>query len=339
MEALVWKDTGVETERSLQPPANNDREVLIRVRAAGVCTTDIHMIQGKLNFAKPPWILGHEMAGVVERTGAEVAGWKAGDAVVVDPVVSCGNCTYCQQGKKHLCSRGGELGTTCGQGGYGQYVVVPPSNLYRLPAGMSFVEGAMMEPLNCTMGAVDRVPRMAGAHAVVFGPGPAGLLFAQLAKVYGASTVTMVGMDNERLELGKRLGADLVVNIRSPEERKRLDDMRFDVAIEASGSPDAVRDCFALAASGGTVVLYGLSGLDRPSIVSDQVVGKDLTVVTCISAPHLWEQGIRLTASGRINVKDMVTHPVPFDDAQGVLNDILKGRFRGTKAVILHNKA
>jgi len=338
MKAIVWKAIGlVETETDWETPNISDREVLVRVRAAGVCTTDIHMVQGKLDFAKPPWILGHEMAGTVERVGAEVSGWLVGDRVVVDPVVACGCCSACRTGKKYLCPSGGELGTTYGQGGYGQFVAVKPENLYRLPDALSFAEGAMMEPLNCTMGAIQRVGNMVGADVAVFGPGPAGLLFLQLAKAYGASSVTLIGLDDDRLQLGKRLGAGRVLNLHSAAGREQLPEMEFDVVIEASGSMAAVRDCFDRVRSGGTVVLYGLNGSDQPTIVSDRIVGKDLTIVTCVSAPLLWEQGIRLTESRHINVKDIVTHSVPFEAAEITLQNILNGQFIGVKAVILHD--
>jgi len=335
MEALVWKGIGVvQLEDGVRAPTISEREVLVRVQAAGICTTDIHMIEGKLDFAKPPWILGHEIAGVVERVGAEVRGWTPGDRVAVDPVVGCGQCGVCRIGKKYLCASGGELGTTYENGGYGQFVAVGPDNLYRLPHDLSYAEGAMMEPLNCTMGAVHRTGSMAGARVAVFGPGPAGLLFIQLAKVYGAASVTLVGLDDERLQLGERLGADRTVNIRQAAEREAFHQQQYDVVIEASGSIAAVRDGMERVCRGGTMVMYGLNGSDQPSIQSDQIVGKDLTIVTCVSAPLLWEQGIRLTQTGRINVKDIVTHHVPFAQAEDTLKAILAGRFDGVKAVI-----
>jgi L-iditol 2-dehydrogenase len=336
MEAIVWKKIGlVERVLGWHKPSISSREVLVRVRAAGICTTDLHMITGELQFAEPPWILGHEIAGTVEEIGAEVSDWEIGDRVIVDPVVTCGNCRYCQNGKKYLCPEGGELGTNFGQGGYGQFVAVKPVNLYRLPDAMTYIEGAMMEPLNCTMGAMVRVDNIVGAHAAVFGPGPAGLLFVQLAKAFGASSVTLIGLQDDRLALGAKLGADRLLNISTAQGREQLEQGGFDVVIEASGSMAAVRDCFHYVEKSGTVVLYGLNGSNEPSIVSDHIVGKDLSVVTCISAPLLWEKGIRLVQSGQVNVKDIVTHPIAFgEDAVKVLGQLITRQFNGTKAVM-----
>jgi threonine dehydrogenase-like Zn-dependent dehydrogenase len=337
MKALVWKETGkIEKDLAWPTPEISNQEVLVRVQAAGVCMTDIHMLRGQLHFAVPPWILGHEMAGVIEQVGADIKGWAPGERVVIDPVVTCGSCHYCLIGKKYLCPSGGELGTTYGTGGYGQYVVVKPSNLYALPPELSFEEGALMEPLNCTLGAVDRVRDMVGADVIVFGPGPAGLLFVQLAKAYGALSVTLVGTRDEKLALGKQLGADTTINIRTSSLAAELEHSQFDVAIEASGNEQAISDCFETVRKSGTVVLYGLSGAKHPTINSDTIVSKDLTVVTCISAPLLWEKGIRLVQAGKINVRNMITHTVSFDDAPALLNTLVKKQEHPTKAVILH---
>ncbi|HZG74499.1 MAG TPA: alcohol dehydrogenase catalytic domain-containing protein [Paenibacillus sp.] len=335
MEALVWNEEGTIVRRTdVSEPSPAPNQVKVQVMAEGVCMTDIEMVRGRLKFAKPPWILGHEMAGIVTEAGALASEWKPGDRVVVDPVVTCGSCRYCATGKKYLCAGGGELGTTYGSGGYGQYVLVPASNLYRLPDAMSFEEGAMMEPLNCTLGAIHRVPDLVGKRALVFGPGPAGLLFVQLAKLYGAASVTLAGTRDEKLLLGAALGADRTVNVRAGGEANALEDEAFDVVIEASGSLDAVRDAFRCVDRSGTVVLYGLNGSEAPSIVSDRVIGKDLTIVTCISAPLLWQKGIDLAASGRIRLKDIVTLRVPFEEAESVLNAIVRGENKTTKAMM-----
>ncbi|WP_308639572.1 zinc-dependent alcohol dehydrogenase [Paenibacillus silvisoli] len=337
MRALVWKESGkVEHEADWPQPGISDDEILVRVKAAGVCMTDIHMMRGTLDFANPPWVLGHEMSGVIEQTGKNTTGWKIGDRVIIDPVVTCGYCKHCLTGKKYLCASGGELGTTYGSGGYGQYVSVKPSNLYLLPDELGFEEGAMMEPLNCTLGAIDRVSKMAGSHVLIFGPGPAGLLFVQLAKAYGALSVTLVGMRDVNLSLGQQLGADYTVNITSASIEEALEGKEFDVVIEASGSVDGVQGCFTYVGRSGTVVLYGLNGSKKPSIDSDMIVAKDLTIVTCISAPLLWNKGIDLVKSGRVNVKDIITHLVPYAEAREFINAIGDKSFSTTKMVFTH---
>jgi threonine dehydrogenase-like Zn-dependent dehydrogenase len=335
MRALVWKELN-KVEMEMQQPlaAISNQEVLVRVKAAGVCKTDTHMVSGKLDFAKPPWVLGHEMSGTIEKVGQDVTGWAAGERVIIDPVISCGSCRFCLIGKKYLCAEGGELGTTYGSGGYGEFVIAKPSNLYRLPPELSFEEGAMMEPLNCTLGAIDRVKNIVGSQVAVFGAGPAGLLFVQLAKAYGAISVVLLDIKDEPLELGKCIGADEVVNIMKTSVKEFFAGKAIDVVVEASGSAQAIKDCFDYIETSGTVVLYGLNGLDQPTILSDQIVGKDLSVVTCTSAPLLWDKGIRLVQSGKVNVRDIVTCQVNFLDAEAVIDAILQGKSNSTKTMI-----
>ena len=323
MRALVWKNNGrVELEQDWPRPSCSAGQLIVQVKAEGICMTDIHMITGELDFAKPPWVLGHEMSGVIHQVGEDVEGWRVGDRVIVDPVVTCGVCSYCLTGRKYLCLSGGELGTTYGGGGYGEFVAVKPSNLYRLPDELSFIEGAMMEPLNCTLGAVDRVANIVGSDVIVFGPGPAGLLFVQLAKAYGALSVTLIGMDDERLALGRQLGADQTVNLQKTSLGEAVKEKTFQVAIEASGSVQGVADCFAQVEKSGTVVLYGLHGTGKPTVDTDTIIGKDLTVVTCISAPLLWEKGIKMVQAGKINLSQLVTNTIPFEQAASIVNSI-----------------
>ncbi|MBB6736030.1 zinc-binding dehydrogenase [Cohnella zeiphila] len=195
----------------------------------------------------------------------------------------------------------------------------------------------MMEPLNCTLGAVERVRGMAGARVVVFGSGPAGLLFVQLAKAYGAAAVTLVGTNEPSLALGSRLGADLTLNVHSRPLPEPLEPDSFDVAIEAAGSADAVRDCLRSVAGGGTVVLYGLNGEGNPTIDSDRIVGKDLTVVTCISAPLLWGKCIELVRFGKVNVKDIVTEKASLEDGAALVNAMAEGTWGTVKLMLLHD--
>ncbi len=337
MKAYVWKENGkIEKESNWSTPDFASHEVLVSIKVEGICTTDIHMVSGQLDFANPTWVLGHEMSGVIERMGDDVKGWEIGDRVVIDPVISCGSCKYCLTGKKYLCAEGGELGTNYGSGGYGEYVVVKPSNLYRMPVEMSFEEGAMMEPLNCTLGATERVRNMVGSHVAVFGAGPAGLLFIQLAKAYGALKVTLLDIRDEPLVLGLKLGADEALNVTKVSLKDYFTVNEVDVVIEASGSAAAIVHCFEYVANSGTVVLYGLNGLKIPTITSDVIVAKDLSVVTCTSAPLLWDKGIRLVQGGRVNVKDIITHRLQFDEAEDVIATIMEGKSSSTKTVICY---
>ncbi len=311
MKALVREENNLRLAEIPEPPLG-DREARVLVRAAGICATDLHLLSGRISFEKMPRVLGHEIAGIVDSVGRDVPRELAGRRVIVDPVVGCGLCADCRAGRKLLCREGGELGTTGGDGGYAETVTVPAANLYTLPPGLSFEAGTLIEPLNCTYGAFLKAGPRPGQSVLILGSGPAGLLFVQLARAFGCTPVLLVGGGAPRLKLGSQLGAAEAWDYREPgiaeRVREATDGEGAEIAVEASGSDEAVGHSFELARRGGRVVLYGISGAGRRNIASDLIVSKDLSVVTGIGSPLLWDEVIRLADGGGMDLASMVTH-------------------------------
>ncbi len=336
MKALVIRDGHLELqERPCRSPGWG--EALVRVHAVGICATDLHLLDGSQRFDRIPQVLGHEIAGVVESVGAGVSSDWMGSRVIVDPVIGCGMCPYCHAGRKLLCKAGGELGTTGGDGGYAEYVTVPAANLYRWPEPLSFEEGAIMEPLNCTWGAFLKAQAQPGESVLIFGSGPAGLLFLALARTAGCTPVFMIGRGEVRLSLAKRFGAaetwvyrdtDLKEKVRQATEGKGPD-----IVVEASGANVAVQQAFEWVRPGGRVVLYGVSDAGQPNILSDRIVQKDLQVVAGIGSPLLWDRGVQLAAGGLIDFRSLVTHRFPLEKAQEALSTARDGD-RAIKVVL-----
>jgi len=323
MKALVIEAGRLKlTELPLEPLDNG--EVRVRVRAAGICATDLHILSGRIKFEKTPRILGHEIAGIVETIGKGVSPDWLGKKVIVDPVIGCGLCSWCHTGRKLLCRNGGELGTTGGDGGYAEYVTVPATNLYVLPDSLSFEAGALIEPLNCTYGAFFKAQPRPGESVLIFGSGPAGLLFLELARACGCGPILLVGGGAARLDLGRKLGASEVWGYRDGELADQV--LRAtngegpDIAIEASGADVAVRQAFDWVRRGGRVVLYGISGARTPNIPSDLIVTKDLTVVTGVGSPLLWNDAIRFAAARKIQLSPLVTHRFPLEEFESALS-------------------
>jgi len=336
MKALVIKDGHLELqERPCRPPEWG--EALVRVRAVGICATDLHLLDGSQKFERSPQVLGHEIAGVVEKVGGGFFSDWTGSRVIVDPVIGCGVCPYCRAGRKLLCKSGGELGTTGGDGGYAEYVIVPAANLYRWPSTLSFEEGAVMEPLNCTWGAFLRAQAQPGESVLIFGSGPAGLLFLALARASGCTPVYMIGRGEVRLNLAKQFGAtETWVNRDADLQEKVLQATGGrgpDIVVEASGADVAVHRAFEWVRPGGRVVLYGVSGTGRANIASNQIIQKDLQVVTGIGSPLLWDKAVQLAAGGLIDFRSLVTHRFPLEKAEEALS-VARDGDRAIKVVL-----
>jgi threonine dehydrogenase-like Zn-dependent dehydrogenase len=281
-------------------------------------------------------VLGHEIAGVVESVGGGVPSDWMGSRVIVDPVIGCGTCPYCHAGRKLLCKAGGELGTTGGDGGYAEYVTVPAINLYRWPAALSFEEGAIMEPLNCTWGAFLKAQAHPGESILIFGSGPAGLLFLALAHT-SVHAVLMIGRGEVRLNLAKRFGATETWVYRDAGLKEKVlqatEGKGPDIVVEASGANTAVGQAFEWVRPGGRVVLYGVSEAGQPNILSDRIVQKDLQVVAGIGSPLLWDRSIQLAASGLIDFRSLVTHQFLLEKAEEALSTARDGD-RAIKVVL-----
>ncbi len=336
MKALVIKDGHLELqERPCRPPGWG--EALVRVHAVGICATDLHLLDGSQRFDRIPQVLGHEIAGVVESVGGGVSSDWVGNRVIVDPVIGCGMCSYCHAGRKLLCKGGGELGTTGGDGGYAEYVTVPTANLYRWPEALSFEEGAIMEPLNCTWGAFLKAQAQPGESVLIFGSGPAGLLFLALARTSGCAPILMIGRGEVRLNLAKRFGATNTWTYRDADLQEKVlqatEGKGPEIVVEASGANTAVGQAFEWVRPGGRVVLYGVSDAGRPNILSDRIVQKDLQVVAGIGSPLLWDRGVQLAAGGLIDFRSLVTHRFPLEKAEEALSTARDGD-RAIKVVL-----
>ena len=336
MKALVIRDGHLELqERPCRPPGWG--EALVRVHAVGICATDLHLLAGSQRFDRIPPVLGHEIAGIVESVGGGVSSDWVGSRVVVDPVIGCGMCPYCHGGRKLLCKAGGELGTTGGDGGYAEYVTVPAANLYRWPQTLSFEEGAMMEPLNCTWGAFLKAQAQPGESVLIFGSGPAGLLFLALARTSGCAPVFMIGRGEVRLGLAARFGATETWVYRDADLREKVllatGGRGADIVVEASGTNVAVGQAFEWVRPGGRVVLYGVSDSNQPNILSDRIVQKDLQVVAGIGSPLLWDKGVQLAAGGLIDFRSLVTHRFPLEKAEEAISTARDGD-RAIKVVL-----
>src|ERR1039458_1697636 len=207
----------------LAEPEIGAADVLVRVRACGICGSDVHGLDGRTGRRIPPLVMGHEAAGTVEAIGRDVRGWRAGDRVTFDSTISCGECYYCQRGEINLCDRREVFGVSCGDyrrhGAFAEYVAVPARILYRLPGGLPFEHAAMIEAVSVAVHAVALTPHTAGDRAVVIGCGMIGQLTIQAARAAGFASLIAVDIDDARLEMARRSGAEAALNSHTAGDR------------------------------------------------------------------------------------------------------------------------
>ena len=340
MKAAVWTDYNQMEVREVPVPEIFDEEVLIRVMAAGVCITDLHVCSGQFAYGRPPHILGHEISGRIEAVGARVRHWKAGDRVVVETSIGCGRCRFCRSGQRHLCPDMTEIGFTPHNGGYAQFVKAPAANLFAIPPSVSYEEAGILESVVCPIGALMRLGVGFEETAVVYGVGPAGLAFIQGLKLLGASKVVAVARDDFRLARAKRFGADVTVNARTEDVLTRVlqetGGVGADIVCEAAGAPQTIESAFQTARNAGRVILYGIpADRDVVCLPVSMAIMKKLSIHGAAGNPQVWEPLLGAVARGAINLKDMITHRFSLDQIDRAFEVVRDKRENAVKAIIL----
>lgn len=300
--------------RDIEPEPLKEHEVLIAVKACGICGTDVHIFHGEKGSAEvtPPVILGHEFAGVVEKIGEAVTDLKVGDHVTVDPNMYCGKCLPCRMGKKQNCEVLYALGVNV-NGGFAEYAVCPDTQCFKVDAGISFEEAAMAEPLACVIHGIDRAEIKSGHAVLVIGGGTIGLLMVQMAKLSGAATVILSEPIEMRRKIGLEVGADAVIDPLKENLPERIQEIcgrkGADVVIECVGRAAAVEQAFKGAGFAATILLFSVPSVDAaPPMPLFDIYKKELKVVGSMINPDTHQRAVNLLNSGRLEIKKLITH-------------------------------
>lgn len=321
MKAVVKIAPGVGNIEVLDiaEPAVSAGHVKIAVRAAGICGTDLHIYYDEFRSV-PPVVLGHEVSGQVAEVGADVERVRVGDRVTTETYFStCGVCRFCRAGRINLCPNRRSIGSAI-DGGFTSYLIVPERNVHLLPDGVSYLAGALTEPLACVVhGALEQPHLVPGDLAVIAGPGAIGLLTLQVVRAAGARVV-MLGTDADahRLEMAKRLGADHVFNVQHDEVRAAIDGQSAgsgaDIVYECSGAGPAATTLLELVRRGGQYAQIGLFG--KPVAWDlDAVCYKELSVTgSNASVPSAWERALTLMANRSVVTEPLVSEVFPLTE-------------------------
>jgi L-iditol 2-dehydrogenase len=311
-------DLRVETVPAPKHPGPHD--VLIAIRAVGLCGSDVHYWhEGRIGpfVVTKPIILGHECSGEVVEVGEHVRHLRRGDRVAIEPGVPCRRCAYCVTGRYNLCDQMRFFATPPIDGALAQIVEHPADLSFKMPESMTYDEGAMLEPLSVGIYACRRGGVQPGKSVLIVGAGPVGLLCLLAAQAAGASRILAIDLKDDRLAKAEDLGAAYTFRGDAPDLSERLEHATngdgIDIVLECSGAPSAVRRSVDLVRRGGTVVWVGMGpeSFEFPTLT---VGMKELDVKGLFRYAHTWPTAIELVSSGRIDVKPLITHRFPLSD-------------------------
>jgi L-iditol 2-dehydrogenase len=316
MLAAVLHNAGDVRVGPVPDPRPAADEVLIRIRACGVCGTDNSLYKGDYpgNY---PVVIGHELAGAVVEAGAAVRGLAAGDRVTVDPNRVCHACAYCQSGNEHLCESLSSMGVHR-DGADAELCVMPATNVYRIPDSLRDEEAAFTEPLACAVHGVDLAGVRLGDTVLIIGGGPMGNLITQCAAHAGAATIVVSEPIALRRELALAHGATHVIDPARTDVEKELKGIRrigADVVFEVAGNNTAQAACIPLARKGGTVMFFGVSPQDRLIPVNPFVINEnELKLLGSFNNQFATARAVQLLASGAVRVGKLISHTLPLKE-------------------------
>ena len=308
--AVLRRPLQISVEDVPKPPVGS-REVLVNIRATAVCGTDVGIYTGK-NPVPLPLIMGHETTGEIVEIGSGVTRVHVGEAIVIDPTISCGTCYLCRMGRSNLCEAGGLMGRES-QGSYAEFAAVPESRVYRLPKDISYEDGTTLVALFTVVSGQRKLPFLAGSSMAILGMGVTGLLHLQLAKLSGASPVIVTSRSPWKLDLARRFKADIIINAKEGdpiEGVKRATHGRgVDVAIESAGSVETIRQSLKMARPGGMVLQYGIAAKSMDGLDLYPLYYRELTVIgsRAFTSRDL-EVALELVGAGGIDLEPFVTH-------------------------------
>lgn len=295
-------------------------DALIRVRATGICGSDLHYYRGEPAGNNPleyPFIMGHEFAGVVEAVGAHVSNVRPGDRVAVDPAMPCGRCEFCLEGNPNFCPTVRFSGSPGVQGSLQDYVVQPAHTAFPIPDSMTFVQGAVLEPLGVALHSLNLGKVHLADTVAVIGGGPIGLLIAALARLSGAQDVFVSEVVDHRVRMAERLGVSLAINALKQDPVKAIREATngrgVDVAFEVAGALETAEQAAEVSKPGGVVVVTGICGEDRMDFKAGVTRRKGLTIKVARRMQHVYGRVIPLVHRGMVNVDQLVTHTFPIE--------------------------
>ena len=318
MKALVLKQYKQFACEEVPAPEPGPEEVLVAVKACGICGSDVHGMDGSTGRRRPPIIMGHEAAGVIAGLGSRVAGWTVGERVTFDSTIYCGQCAFCRRGLINLCDHRRVLGVSCEDyrqsGAFAELVAVPQHILYRLPAGLAFEDAALVEPFAIALHAVRRAPPTLNDAVVVVGAGMIGLAVVQALSQAGCGRLVVVDLADDRLALAAKLGATNTINSSTDDALKAIldftDGLGADLAFEAVGVTATVDLSLRCLRKGGSITLIG-NVTPKIEFPLQTAVTRELTICGSCASQGEYPACLDMLARGALKAAPLISATAP----------------------------
>jgi len=326
MKALLAYAPGDLRIMEVKTPRPGPRELLVRVTHCGVCATDVSIANGTLNLGKGlepiyPVRLGHEWSGVVEEAGSETWRVRPGDRVISDTGYSCGECAMCMSGSYQNCERGRAIGTVgaCWPGAFAEFMLIPERIAYQIPGNVRQDEAALVEPASIGLYGLTRAGVGPGKTLLIIGTGAIGMGGMACAKGMGVGRTILAGRKDAKLEIGRLMGADALVNTR----RESLGDAVLretggkgaDAVLDTTGDPSILHEALEMVRISGALVIPGFYEATVPNFPIDRLVIKNATMIGAAGTPNMGRMILDMMANGHVSLAPMITHRFPFAEA------------------------
>ncbi|MGI6877273.1 zinc-dependent alcohol dehydrogenase family protein [Microbacterium sp. gxy059] len=328
MKAVVFTAPGEFSYTDVPDPTPGPREVVIEVAAAGICGTDLHILQGEFSDTFPV-VPGHEFAGTIVETGSDVGGFRIGDRVGVNPSHICYECRYCRKGLTNLCEVAGGYGTSW-NGGSAQFCVVDRAHLVALPDHVDVRDATLIEPLSCAIRGYDVVRSQLGSRVLIYGAGTMGLMMMQLAKHAGAASVEVVDLNPAKLEVARRLGCDAAVGGADELDRPH----GWELVVDATGNEKAIQDGLGRVDRGGTFLQFGVADYAARAVIEPyRIFRHEITITGSMATLNSYDRAADLFAAGVIPANEFISDRIPLADYGDALQLFREGRGRKVQVI------
>lgn len=333
MKVLLAYSPGELRVVEMEKPTPGPREVLCKVAHCGVCATDLAIKKGILNLGAGndpiyPVRIGHEWSGVVESVGGETWRVRPGDRVISDTGYFCGECEMCKRGEYQSCANGRAIGTigNCWPGAFAEYMMVPERMIFKVPDGVALDEAALIEPASIGYYGLERAGFDPTTTLLVIGTGPISLGGMACAKAMGIGKTIVAGRKDAKLEVARKLGADITVNM----TRENLYDavMRetgghgMDIVMDSTGAPEILNDAMLMLRGSGKLVIPAFYEQVLNNVMLDRLIVKNCMLIGAAGTPNMGDKMLRLMESGKLNLRPMLTDRFPFSQVEAAFDAV-----------------